>query len=482
MFLSAIGRFLVAAFGPNSLKSLALFLVALLCAGRPAAAQSFSNLYFFGDSGTDNGVYTPIVRAINADPVLRGAFEKQFGTLPSLATGIPTTTPGLMWSEALGQKFGVAVKPASAAFTDYVANNLAASVGFPAGALSGIGSAGNNYAASGAGVATNAPGVAFAWFGKYQIAAYLASTGNLADPNALYTVLIGANDFASNLDALSKSPSDLQALAKGASDLAVTLKNAGARYILVPNIANRESTDAVYRAVLDKPPPFERAAYGAAYAAYSANVWANLAASNVNFIPADSVALFNYVVTNPSPFGITEVRQIVAACGLKTAEDCTPADWRTPNADKTYLFADSGAMHFTSAYQQIEADYVYNLLAAPGQISLMPVAQLRSRLGVIEAIRSQMPDRARNLGERHVWISGDVAALRSGELLDAQPGKNLRPMSVAVGVDYQIRPCGWRASAPPSGGPTSPSRWAATSVRTIWPPVSMWASGRPRSG
>jgi outer membrane lipase/esterase len=210
-------------------------------------------MVFFGDSGTDNGIYKPTVDVVRNNRLLLDAFNKRYGALPPLATGIPTTTPGLMWSEALGQKFGVAVKPASAAFADYASTVLAKDLRIDASALAGIGSAGNNYAASGAGVVWNAFSAPFAWLGKDQVAAYLASTGNLADPNALYVVRIGANDFASSgpnfTNLVKENSTELQTLSKGASDLAVTLKNAGARYILVPNIANFNSTDAVRLAV-----------------------------------------------------------------------------------------------------------------------------------------------------------------------------------------------------------------------------------------
>jgi outer membrane lipase/esterase len=232
----------------------------------------------------------------------------------------------------------------------------------------------------------------------------------------------------------------LQNLSEQASALSVTLKNAGARYILVPNTDNFFSSDAVYLATQGAARPDLGLAYGVAIAAYGQNVWNILATKNVSFIPADFSSLFNYVVTHPTPFGFTSVSQKDPACVGVTAENCTPANWAAPNADKTHVFAESTAMHYTSGYQQIETDYVYNLLAAPGQISLLPLAQLRSRLGAIEAVRAQMPDTARAEGERHAWMSGDVAALKSGELLDAQPGKDLRPVSVAAGVDYQTSP------------------------------------------
>ena len=440
MFFDHPRRFSSACSTSTALTSVACLALAL-CGAQPVAAQSFSNMVFFGDSASDNGIYTPAWRVLQQNAQFRQAFEKAYGIpFPALTTGVPTTTPRLMWSEALGQKFGIAIKPASSVFAQYAAT-LAPNFGIPSSVFTGVGSAGNNYAQSGAGVVSNylvdAP---FAMLGKDQVAAYLASTGGLADPNALYVVRIGGNDFANNGRELSTNSSELLNLSQQASALSITLKNAGARYILVPNTDIFYSSDAVYLVTKDAARSSDEASLGVAYAAYGLNVWNMLAANNVNFIPADFSSLFTYVVTHPTPFGFTSVSQNDPACVGVTAGNCTPANWVAPDADKTHVFAESTARHYTSGYQQIEADYVYNLLAAPGQISLMPVAQLRGRLGVIEAIRAQMPNMPRAQGERHAWISGDVAALKSGELLDAQPGKTLRPMSVAAGVDYQISP------------------------------------------
>ena len=454
MFFDHPRRFSSASYTSTTLTSVACLALAL-CGAQPVAAQSFSNMIFFGDSGTDNGIYTPTVDVVRNNRLFLDAFNKKYGALPPLATGIPTTTPGLMWSEALGQKFGISVPPATSIFAQSTAGVLAPALGISpsvaSAALAGVGSAGNNYAVSGAGAVTNAGDTPFAMLGKDQVAAYLSSTGGVADPNALYVVRIGGNDFASNGRALSTNSSALLNLSQQASALSITLKNAGARYILVPNTDNVSSSDAVYLATQGAARSANDAAYGVAFAAYGQNVWNILAANNVNFMPADFSSLFNYVVTHPTPFGFTSVSRNDPACVGVTAQNCTPANWVAPNADKTHVFAESVSIHYASGYQQIETDYVYNLLAAPGQISLMPVAQLRSRLGVIEAIRAQMPDVARAEGERHAWISGDVAALKSGELLDAQPGKNLRPMSVAAGVDYQISPL-WLAGVSASFG------------------------------
>ena len=127
-----------------------------------AKAQNFSKTIFFGDSNTDSGRFL-YISPVTGTPI-------GLGKAPP-GTGAFTTNPDPEWSVILGSKFGIAVTPSDA----------------PGG--------GNNYAAGGARVAAPVPGRLGEWSAQQQVAAYLASTGGVADPNALYTVYIGINDL-----------------------------------------------------------------------------------------------------------------------------------------------------------------------------------------------------------------------------------------------------------------------------------------------
>ncbi|WP_150114263.1 SGNH/GDSL hydrolase family protein [Polynucleobacter yangtzensis] len=155
-------------------------LVMLLCAPN-VFAQSFSNTIFFGDSNTDNGRFRYLPDPTNGSTHTPGAF---------------TTSPGLMWSQSLGARFGVTVTPSSA----------------PGG--------GNNYAAGGATVATANGGngnaiYANQWPATAQINAYLSAVGGRADPNALYTVYIGNNDLKSYFNLAPALPNLVDATVAG---------------------------------------------------------------------------------------------------------------------------------------------------------------------------------------------------------------------------------------------------------------------------
>jgi phospholipase/lecithinase/hemolysin len=65
-----------------------------VAAGTQAGDQSYSNLYFFGDSITDSGTFRPLVGP-----------NARF-----------TTKPGTVWAENLGANYGKSVTPAYAVY------------------------------------------------------------------------------------------------------------------------------------------------------------------------------------------------------------------------------------------------------------------------------------------------------------------------------------------------------------------------------
>src|ERR1700761_8953981 len=116
-----------------SLPRLGILCAALVISG-PASAQTFSNTIFFGDSNSDNGRYFYL-------PQTKGG--SNFAN-----PGGFTTNPDPLWSQLIGQHFGIAVTPSDA----------------PGG--------GNNYAAGGSRVVFEDP-TSNAWSAASQINAYL---------------------------------------------------------------------------------------------------------------------------------------------------------------------------------------------------------------------------------------------------------------------------------------------------------------------
>jgi outer membrane lipase/esterase len=367
----------------------------LLAIASPAGAQSFSNTIFFGDSSSDSGRYLYLPSVSGLAPPGAGAY---------------TTNPDPEWSVVLGQKFGITVTPSDA----------------PNG--------GNNYAAGGALVATTNGN---AWSATDQVNAYLASTGGHADPNALYVMWIGVNDLKSG-SSLINNPSGIAGLAQQTTNLVASLRAAGAQYIVVPNLYANSSGVGLFQ---------NGAGIVNSRALYAQDVWNGIAAAGINFIPADITTLYNYVLTNPAQFGITNI--IAPACVSPTnAYQCTPANYATPNANQTYFFADGpsapdGGGHLTGAGQQIEADYIYSLIVAPSQMSFLAEAPVKTQSILINTIQNQLPISNGNRGAAgyNAWVSGDVSSLTMNNSSTGFPGDPGTPAALTAGFDFKSN--GW---------------------------------------
>ena len=424
--------------------------IALLGLVTPANAQSFSNVIFFGDSNTDSGRYFYL-------PNTKGG--SNFATV-----GPFTTNPDPMWSVIFGQKFGTTVTPSDA----------------PGG--------GNNYAAGGARVVFESP-TSNAWSTADQIATYLASTGGRADPNALYVYYVGVNDLKTSTTGGPGnivSPSNYAALTTLGQQAAAQVSGlaaAGARFILVPDTVSANS-------------PATGASSGFGYNAntvasrayYDQTVWNTLAANGVRFIPADFNSIWNYVQLNPAPFGILVTNWNSAACGNVGSPNCTPANYVTPNADRTHFFADgptssTGGGHLSGAMQQVEADYYYSLVVAPSEISFLAEAPIQTRLGVVNTIQNQIPLSYATPGTFHGWISGDVSWLKMTNNAAGFPNDPGTPLMSTAGFDYAITP-DWLVGMAFSGLTTKQSFSLggnfrqdefAVSVYSAWRRSALWA-------
>jgi outer membrane lipase/esterase len=372
----------------------AAFLVSI----NPAHAQ-FSGIVFFGDSNTDSGryLYLPEVKGNPATLATFGGF---------------TTNPGPMWSTALGSFFGFPVTPSDS----------------PNG--------GNNFAAGGARVTFQDP-TTNEWSGASQIAAYLATTGGVANPNTLYVYWVGADDLkpglTNGLGNIVNPPNfaSLTTLAQQSAALVSGLAAAGARYILIPNTISIASAAAG-----------NASGFGfnqnivTSRAFYDQTLWNTLATNGIRFIPADFNSVYNYVLLNPTPFGITNTNVNTPACGAVLSQNCGPAQYVVPNAARTYFYADTIG-HLTSAMQLVEADYYYSLLVAPSEISFLAEAPIQTRLGVIHAIQNQIPLSYSTPGTFHGWVSGDVSWLKMNNVAGFPDDPGI-PVATTAGFDYAV--------------------------------------------
>src|SRR5262249_16425570 len=261
-----------------------------------------------------------------------------------------------------------------------------------------------------------------------QINNYLAATGGVANPNALYLISSGGNDidFAINKLPAADRTAYLTQAAKDEIAAGVKLNAAGARYILITN----------------QPQTFSDQDKHSLQATYNTALWNGLAAAGVNFIPADFDGLRKEIRDKQAAFGFTTIDINDPACkpivpvnaaALLCATSKVPLV--EPNADQTHLFADTAA-HFATKGQKIVADYYYSLVIAPSQVSLLAENPVKSRAATIDLIMNQIPISQRTRGPLgfNVWASGDVSRLKIDRPVGFV-GESATPTQVTAGID-----------------------------------------------
>lgn len=387
---------------PRKFLKSKLALAVLLSFSGAVNAQNFSSMVVFSDSGSDNGrsKYLPLTKsgAVATVTANNGAY---------------TTNPGQVWTDQLGNKFGFAVKPSTA----------------PGG--------GTNYSAGGAQI-SHSSATSNAWSATSQVNAYLTATGGRADPNALYVVWIGSNDIKTNTSGpLGNSVGNstkLDTLAAQTTALVESLSNAGAKNILVPNLRAIDTTNNLLASgnAVDLNVPASRAYY-------SQQVWNNLAGKGIKFIPADVNSVYNDMIANPGRYGFVSVSVRTPACGTTTASyNCGPANLVNPTADQTYLFADgplsaTGGGHLTTAGHQVQSDYLYGLLTAPSQVSLIADVASLNQTVMNSAYLDQIgySFRASAVGSLGAWGQASV------QQINVNNTGSSNPVTGTAGIDYQ---------------------------------------------
>jgi outer membrane lipase/esterase len=363
-----------------------------------APAQTFNQFLVFGPSNVDSGYF----KLTGGD----GHF-----TAARANGGAMTPSGGIMVTDVLASRFGL---------TDI---------------SKGVSADGTNYAVSGARIAAvNSLTPAFASAAAtpsitQQMTNYLASTGGLANANALYVISAGSNDVAGNTNAFLS-----QQAAIFAGSVA-RLQAAGARYILIPN-PNRNFL--------------------------SNEIYSDFSAAGVRFIPADLVAMIAAVRATPARFGLTSTAMgptppspavpSGSACqpqpgyysgyGLYCVPRTTPptanvAYLTSANSLETSLFSDD--IHFAPAGQKIAADYYYSLIAAPSQISFLTENAIQFRRGVTFGVQEQIDiTQRRTTPGFNVWFNGDVSSLKLNNSSAGFPNDPSTPISGTLGGSYSF--------------------------------------------
>jgi outer membrane lipase/esterase len=99
------------------------------------------------------------------------------------------------------------------------------------------------------------------------------------------------------------------------------------------------------------------------------------------------------------------------------------------------------------------ADYFYSLIVAPSEISFLAEAPVKTRLGVVNSVRDQIPLSFSTPGVFHGWASGDVSWLKATNNVPGFPNDPGIPVATSAGFDYAISR-DWLVGAAFSGGYT----------------------------
>ena len=315
-----------------------------------AQAAQFSNVYFFGDSLSDAGYYRGFLASLG----LPASVVSQMGRF--------STNPGPIWAELVAQYYGVAPAPSNAGGTIYAQGGARVAL------TPGITPPGQLERPIGA-----------------QITEYLGTHGNVADPNALYSVWGGGNDFFVNSSMLQSGAitsaqfqANILAAATAEVQQVARLFQAGAQHVLVFINYDAAVTPAV--AAMD---PATRAGLTQLTVGANTTVLTGLASNGLRAIPVDLFSLFNEIRANPTAFGFTNITG--SACGpfppFSTSSDaffCLVGTNVATNAQNTLVWANPSG-HMTTAANAIIAQFVESLIEGPYNYSQLAEAPLRTR-------------------------------------------------------------------------------------------------------
>ena len=299
---------------------------------RAISKNDFNQIYIFGDSLSDPGNLFSITQGeIPAHPTYP---QQRFSN-------------GLVWSEYFTSKFGLYPKPF---------------------AHDGLAEDGINFAVGGATTGkTNINGTAFPSL-QQQLDAFIAplqQTHQRANPEALYILWAGANDY------LGGNITNPAIPITNLSEAIQALYEVGARYILVFNLPELGDTPLARNSETINPGQLNQLsdAHNTLLNTTIEQLRQSLAEIHLGLI--DIRALFKMVIASPGQF---DLRNVTDSCLIVA---CSQSD--------QYLFWDQ--LHPTTAAHQIIAETVFSTLQLSSQsrVESMTSSDTANKLTMLEA-------------------------------------------------------------------------------------------------
>lgn len=316
----------------------------------PSQASPYSSLIVFGDSLSDAGQFADPGGPANATlrftnrtgpTYLAGSGEEVGASAPMLLGGrlglgglAPSTSPVYLangWAD--GNNWAVGGYTTSQIYDSIT--SVSETVIPPGGPGAGV-------------VLRDRPG-------------YLVGTGFRADPNALYYITGGGNDF---LQGQIVSVGTARASAGRLVDSVEALQQSGARYIMVWLLPDVGRTPAIS----GSPMAGTISQLGVTF---NTELVRQLAGINAEIIPLNVPLNLAETLADPGRYGLAVGQDLTGTCFDDCAVQNPIYGINGTNPDPSKLLYNDG-VHPTIAGQTLIADYAYSLLAAPWELSLLP--------------------------------------------------------------------------------------------------------------
>jgi len=267
-----------------------------------------------------------------------------------------------------------------------------------------------------------------------QISELLSAMPSL-NPNALYSIWIGANDLQQNLQAVAagqitsaQAAANIGLAAVQTAEQAGRLSAAGARYIIVVNLPDLGRTPGG-----QANGPAGAAAASQLTGLFNTTLSGALTQTGLPVIRANVFGLFNEILANPQAFGFANTTGV--ACTTPNALTCTTSTLVSPAAATTYVFADP--IHPTPAAHAIIAQAVESMIIGPQQMAALPRAALAVEQANFRALDNRMwssLNAPRGTGKFQGWAAYDYS---SGDLQTSTNG-SAHMNTVTVGLDMKL--------------------------------------------
>jgi len=260
---------------------------------------------------------------------------------------------------------------------------------------------------------------------------YLAN-GLRADPNALYYLTGGGNDF---LQGLVNSPADAAAAGSRLAASAQALQQGGARYIMVWLLPDLGQTPNFSGTPQQNP-------LSQLSALFNQALVSQLGQIDAQIIPLNIPVLLREAVANPTQFGLASGQNLIGTCYSGDSCVANPVyGINGSNPDPTKLLFDD-SVHPTIAGQQLIADYGYSILSAPWELTLLPEMAHASLRAHQDELRNQWQTPWQAVGQWQAFVATGAQDLDFDSQRSAADADG-RGYNLTLGGSYRLNDA-WR--------------------------------------